>query len=223
MSHRSSRLFLLGASLILFQACAGQTHTGEAWRCALSEPRCYSVFVVYDAWHAALVLPKAELPAAAFPETADFPGARYVEFSWGDQDYFPDPDSGVLMAFKAAFWSSGSVVHLVGFDDEVGRFYPNAEVVELRLSQAAHDRLSAFLADSFKRSGRENRAPTRPGLYAYSRFYPSSQKFSLLNTCNTWAARALDAAGLPVIPSGVITAGQLGSQLEKIDAPAGPS
>lgn len=222
MNH-PSLLRLIPGLVLLLAACAGQTHTGEAWRCAPQSSSCATVFVVYDAWHAAIVVPKADLPIAGFPELADFPRARHIEFSWGDQDYFPDPSSGVFMALKAAFWSSGSVLHLVGFDQEVQRFYPTARVVELRLAQPAYERLTAFVSASFKRAGAEQSAPARRGLYTYSRFYPSTLEFSLLNTCNTWVARALQAAGLPVTPGGVITAGQLGDQLGAIAAPAGAS
>ena len=205
--------------------CAGQTHLDNDWRCSPRHANCATVFVVYDSWHAAVVLPQAEVSAEIIPETADFPTARYIEFSWGDQDYFPDPNSGVLLALKAAFWSSGSVLHLVGFADEVRRFYPNAEVIELRVTAPAYDRLIAFLTASFARPDSGKRSQPRPGLYAYSRFYPSSREFSLLNTCNTWVARALQTAGLPVTSAGVITAGQLADQLGKIaplaDSPSG--
>jgi uncharacterized protein (TIGR02117 family) len=202
--------------LCAITACAGQTHGEDGWRCSGPDARCSTVFVAYDSWHAAIVLPKTELSVDLIPEMADFPAARYLEFSWGDQDYFPDPNSGVFMALKAAFWSSGSVLHLVGFDDEVRRFYPKAEVVELRLASPAHDRLVAFLTSSFARRNFGNRSQARPGLYEYSRFYPSGGDFSLLNTCNTWVARALKTAGLPVTSAGVITAGQLGEQLGEI-------
>jgi uncharacterized protein (TIGR02117 family) len=201
-------------------ACAGQTHTEDDWRCSAQHASCATVFVVYDSWHAALVLPKAELSGAVIPETADFSNARYIEFSWGDQDYFPDPNSGVWRGLKAAFWSAGSVLHLVGFADEVRRFYSKAQVLELRLSPTAHERLVGFLSASFERGQTGKRAPALPGLYDYSRFYPSTQDFSLLNTCNTWVTRALQTAGLPVTPAGVITAGQLGDQLDKLLARA---
>lgn len=215
---------LLIALLFLFAgACAGQTRSTADWRCGSSEPRCSTVFVVYDSWHAAIVLPKTELSSTEIPEVADFAAARYVEFSWGDQDYFPDPDSGVFKALKAAFWSSGSVLHLVGFDDEVRRFYPKAKVIELRLSPAAQSRLTVFVAESFQRSALKQRAMARPGLYEHSRFYPSTQRFSLLNTCNTWVARALETAGLPLTAAGVITASQMGDQLGRSLAAGGTS
>jgi uncharacterized protein (TIGR02117 family) len=210
----------IGCLLLCLLGCAGQTHTAEAWRCAAQDTGCPLVFIVHDSWHAAIVLRRADLGTGVIPETNDFPGARYIEFSWGDKDYFPDPNSGVLKALKAAFWSSGSVLHLVGFDDDVRKFFPKAEVVELRLSALVYDRLIAFISASFARAPEHGRAPAQPGLYDYSRFYPSARSFSLLNTCNTWAARALETAGLPVTAKGVISAGQLGDQLRGIAPPA---
>ncbi len=174
---------------------------------------------MHDSWHAAIVLRKDDLPSAELPEIADFPEAGFIEFSWGDKDYFPNPDSGFSMALKAAFWSSGSVLHLVGFNDDPRTFYPKAEVIELRVSATAFDRLLGFLSESFQRHDSKGRAQANPGLYGYSRFYPSSGKFSLMNTCNTWVAQALETTGLPVSASRVITAGQLAEQIDKIKAP----
>jgi uncharacterized protein (TIGR02117 family) len=215
----SHRIIAVGL-LFLLAACAGPTHTSDAWRCPPWNGRCSMVFIAHDSWHAALVLRRSDLPAGTIPETNDLPGARHIEFSWGDKDYFPDPNSGVFKALKAAFWSSGSVLHLVGFDDDAQKFFPNANIVELRLSPAAYERLLGFLSDSFARAPERGRASAQPGLYEYSRFYPSTRSFSLLNTCNTWVARALETAGLPVTASGVISAGQLGDQLRGIAPPA---
>lgn len=208
------------ATLVFFAlAHAGAAHAANEWTCAPNEKLCRTVFIIHDSWHAAIVLRKDDLSTATLPELADFPDARFVEFSWGDKDYFPDPDSGFSMAFKAAFWSSGSVLHLVGSIDDPRKFYPKAEIVELRLSAAAFDRLVGFLSQSFLRPNSKGRAQPGAGLYSYSRFYPSSRKFSLLNTCNTWVAQTLETAGVPVSASRVITAGQLAEQIDKIKPP----
>ena len=61
----------------------------------------------------------AELTTRALPELRDFPQAEYLEISWGDAEYFPAPDAGVFGALKAAFWSSGSVIHMVGFSGSI--------------------------------------------------------------------------------------------------------
>ena len=217
----SSRCLSLIFASLVFIALTHARPAGAAneWTCSPETKLCRTVFVVHDSWHAAIVLRKDDLSNAAFPELADFPDPRFVEFSWGDKDYFPNPDSGFSMALKAAFWSSGSVLHLVGFNDDLRTFYPKAEIVELRLSASAFDRLVGFLSQSFLRAGSKGRAQASPGLYAYSRFYPSTQQFSLLNTCNTWVAQTLETAGLPISASRVITAGQLSEQIERIQVP----
>ncbi len=189
------------------------------WACSPEKYLCRTVFIVHDSWHAAIVLRRDDLSTATLPELADFPDARFIEFSWGDQDYFPDPSSGFSMALKAAFWSSGSVVHLVGSNDDPRKFYPKAEVIELRLSPTAFNRLIGFLSQSFLRHDSKGRAQASPGLYGYSRFYPSNRKFSLLNTCNTWVAQTLETAGLPLSASRVVTAGQLAEQLDSMKPP----
>lgn len=122
------------------------------------------------------------------------------------------------MALKAAFWSSGSVLHLVGFEESVKNFYPRAEIIELRLSTPALERLIGYISRTFSRPQGQGRAPASAGLYRYSRFYPSSAKFSALNTCNTWVARALEHTGLPISPGGVLSAAQLSDQLDKLTA-----
>jgi len=206
----------LATVIFFFLAGTGPAGAANQWACGPEEKHCRTVFVVHDSWHAAIVLPKDDHSTATLPELADFPDARFVEFSWGDKDYFPDPDSGFSMAVKAAFWSSGSVLHLVGFNDDLQKFYPKAEIIELSLSPAATDRLVGFLSQSFLRHDSKGRAQASPGLYDYSRFYPSSRKFSLINTCNTWVAQALETAGLPISATRVITAGQLSEQIDKI-------
>lgn len=189
-----------------------------AWQCGVQNGSCRSVFVVHNAWHAALVLRKIDIPAASIPEVGDFPAAEMIEFSWGDQDYFPDPDSGVFAALRAAFWSRGSVLHLVGFRGAPGEFYPGAKVVELQLSRDAFARLIAFMAAEFARAEPASPAKPRPGLYDYSRFYLARSEFGLTRTCNTWVAETLHHAGVPLQPNSVIMASSLAAQLADLHA-----
>ena len=207
---------ILASVFILCVALAwDKAHALADDACAAGDRYCRSIYVVYDSWHAAIVLRYEDLTIQGLPELNDFPGARFVEFSWGDKDYFPDPNAGISLGLKAAFWSSGSVLHVVGFTENLETFYPSAQMVELRVALPAHAQLIAYLSGSFARP-QTGSARSRPGLVANSRFYPSTHKFSLLKTCNTWVAEALEAAGLPVWPGLVITAGQLADQIVKV-------
>ena len=111
---------------------------------------CRPVFIVHSAWHAAIVLRKGDIPSdGRAGARVDFPSAQFVEFSWGDKDYFPNPDAGVFAGLKAAFWSSGSVVHVVGLSGDWQAFYAGAAIIELRLVPAAYGRLLDFCLKNF--------------------------------------------------------------------------
>ena len=184
--------------------------------CAGTDPTCKSVFIVYDSWHAAIVIKRSEIALDAIPELADFPQAEFVEFSWGDKDYFPNPHAGVLSAVKAALWSSGSVLHVVGFSGSVESFYRGARITELAIDSQGYDRLISYISETVSRPSPSVPAQPSAGLFLYSRFYPASRDFSLLRTCNTWVAEALEQAGLPISASLVITVGNLDSQLARL-------
>ena len=212
MDHRT--IALLPALGLWF--CLGTRSVIADWSCAGHEAACKTVFVVHNSWHAAIVLKRHDLTNAALPELADFPNVRNIEISWGDRDFFTDPDAGVWAALRAAFWSKGSVLHLVGFNDSVAQFYHSAEISELRVAPAAFRLLVDFISQTFARPTPTDRAPPSPGLFPYSRFYPATARFSVSRTCNTWVAEALAAAGVPISPGEVLTAGSLASQIASL-------
>ena len=171
------------------------------------------VFVVHNNWHAVLVVRKADLSQALVPEQVHFPEAEYLEIGWGDRDYFPATEESVGLALRAAFWSRGSVLHLVGFRGAVEDYFTGGEIVELALSPEAFQRLSQFVSASFARPDPSIPAQSQPGLVAAGRFYPAAGRFSILRTCNTWIAEALKSAGLDISPGDVITAASLARQV----------
>ena len=73
--------------------------------------------------------------------------------------------------------------------------------------------LTRFIADEHERDADGRAIRLQPGLYGASWFYAGRSPYSLSNTCNTWIARALETAGLPVTASGVMTAGDVMRQL----------
>ncbi len=160
------------------------------------------IFVTNNGWHSGIVVAKADLPPDRLPETTDFPEARFLEFGWGDAVYYPAKQPTFAMSLQAAFVPTPAVVHVAGLWGEPARVYPKAEVVSLPIDDENFGRLVDFIDASFERSGAARAAATGPGLYASSRFYPAKGSFHLFNTCNTWTARALAAAGFDVSASG---------------------
>ena len=164
------------------------------------------VFVASNGWHSSIVIARADLTPSRLPEAQDFPAARYLEFGWGDAEYYPAKDPTIAMALRALFTPTPSVVHVAGLNMEPARFYPDYEVVALGIDDENIARLVDFIDASFDRSGAARVQATGPGLYADSLFYPARGKFYLGNTCNSWTARALVAAGFDIDTSGVASA-----------------
>lgn len=169
----------------------------------------FTVYVSSNGWHTDIAIARADIPADRIPEKVDLPEAAYLQFGWGDADFYTEPEPGVGTTLGAAL-PGPAVVHLSGLGVRPSLAFRDLEEVSLKLDAEQFARLVDHLHASFDRSG--DRA-AEPGIYAFSRFYPATGEFHLFNTCNTWTARALAAAGLNVDPSGVQTAGELMRQL----------
>ena len=98
------------------------------------------------------------------PERRDFPDAEYLEFGWGEWDFYQTMDFNLWQALKALFVPSKSVLHVVGFSGAVTHYAPYREVLEFRLHQESFGRLVAYIDGSLARSGPGAVAPLGPGL-----------------------------------------------------------
>jgi uncharacterized protein (TIGR02117 family) len=170
-----------------------------------------SVFIVNYGWHSAIVLRKADVSERLLPESKNFADSDYLEFGWGDADYYPAPDAGLGLTLKAAFWSRGSVVHVAGLSGALDKYFPSKDIVEIVLSEDGFQRVAEFISNTFERPSAE----PSTGLSPKSGFYPATGKFHVLRNCNTWVAHALRAGGLPVSGS-IVTAGGLMNQLGRL-------
>ena len=203
--------FLFFAALLqLLTACSAPIMQLDSLASGKNDKR---IFVVHNNWHAALLMRKTDLGPGVVPEQAHFPEAEHLEISWGDRDYFPATEESVGLALRAAFWSRGSVLHVVGFRGAVEDYFTDGEIIELALSPEAFVRLSEFVSASFSRANPSVPAQSQPGLVAAGRFYPAAGRFSVLRTCNTWIAEALKSTGLDISPRYVITAASLARQV----------
>jgi len=154
-------------------------------------PADVPVYVVPQGGHTGIAVRRTDIPSPLVPEKRDFPGADYLEFGWGDREFYMAESPGPWLSFKAAFLPTSSVVHVAGVRGEPGAYFTGAEVVELRVSRPALEGLLRYVHNAFERA-HGAAAPLGRG------FYPGRESFHLLRTCNVWTAGALRAAGLPV-------------------------
>lgn len=174
------------------------------------------LWVIDHGWHTGLVLARSAIPRGLLPEQGDFPNAPYLEVGWGDADFYRASDPGFALAVRAAFASSASVVHVVGLSMRPDEIFAARDVVEIRLSRLGFEALVRFVDDSVDRASQHPAPQLGAGLYGASAFYPARGRYHLLSTCNTWTARALRAAGVPITPAYALTAGNLMWQVRRL-------
>lgn len=175
------------------------------------EPR--SMYVVRHDWHTGVVVKVADIAPDLWPDVADFPEANYLALGWGDRDFYRAVQAGVGTLVRAAVNSPASVLLVIGIVHDVPGYFPHADILEIPLSQRAVDALARFVQATYKRGTAGQPLPLGPGRnHRRSMFYLAEGNYSLFNTCNSWTAKALQAAGLPISTtiraSGVMDAAQ---------------
>lgn len=175
------------------------------------------VFVISNGWHTGLVLARDDVPPGRIPEAAAMANATFLEFGWGDREYYPHPRPTLDMALAAALTPSPAVIHLAGLSGPPSEVHPSMEIIAVELSKENMAVLVDALDATFDRPPTGPAEPVAAGLYRDSWFYPARGRFHLFNTCNTWIARLLSEAGVAISPAGVITAEDLMSRLRGPD------
>lgn len=171
---------------------------GTGSRPSAIPPDSTILYLVNHGWHVGLVVARGTLSVARWPEQDDFPGAAYLEIGWGDSAFYQAPDPDLAMRLRGALVPTASVLHVVGLDRAPAQYFPRRAVVQIPLADDGADALAAYLHAAYARDATGRPIPLGPGLYGPSRFYAARGRYHLLVNCNTWAARALEAAGCPV-------------------------
>lgn len=171
--------------------------------------------VVKHDWHVGIVVDHGDMAALVPSLGEDFPGADHLEIGWGDARYYKAVEPSAGLALRAVLWPTASVLHAVGFTGDPAHVFPASEVITLCLAPGPYRRLLEFIAATFDRGPGGNVIRLGPGLYGHSRFYQARGSFHAFNTCNTWTARGLAAAGLPVSHRLTVTAEGVMSQLRR--------
>ncbi len=174
------------------------------------------IFVASNGWHSAIFVTLAAIPRDAIPEASDFPEAAFLGFGWGDAAYFPARDPGFVSLLSAAFQPTPSVLHVTGLTTHPRDAFPTDEIIGLTISADGFRNLLAFLNAAFSREGARRATAFAPGLHSFSTFYRATGEFHLFNNCNSWTARGLAAAGLPIEADSILRAEGLMASLREI-------
>lgn len=209
----------LVCSLLLASGCAAPDMSGAPTAGPqTAEPQAVNnqqqIWVLDSGWHTGLILSRAELGPILSRRLQPAADARYFMFGWGNRRFYmaPQPTFGMDIA---ALFPSQSVVLVETCDVPPRACYSNAVKFHVvSVTQSGLDRLAGYLASSLQTDAHGRLEPLAAGPDAGSEFYASGLSYDGFHTCNTWTAKALRVAGLPVDDRGVIFADQLWRQLQ---------
>lgn len=171
--------------------------------------------ILNNGFHTDIAVPRSALEAGGGPlaqaSRAVGPG-DWILIGWGDAKFFVDtsPMEGRLPDGLRAFFRQGnpSVVMLDPETGDPSRRFEAASRRTLVLSQEAfaglRDRVEGSLALA---DGRPRISTDRGGDGAV--FFASREHFWIGYLCNSWTARVLNAAGVPIRPARSVTAGEV--------------
>ncbi len=166
-----------------------------------------AVDVIDHGWHTDLALAADGLTGRLAVFRRVFPGLRVLVLGFGRRSFMIAPVVGPADVLIGPLPGNGAI-EATGLSADPARAYADGTLARLRLDPAQRRRLDDFVWASFAldAGGAPRliaRGPT-PG----SLFYAARRGYSGLDTCNTWTAASLEAAGLPVSSRLDVFAGQ---------------
>ena len=174
-----------------------------------------TVHVLNNGFHTDLAVPRAALEAGGGPlaEASRSVGAGdWILIGWGDAKFFVDTspmEDRIPDGLRAFFRPGNASVVMLDPEaaDPASRFTPESRRT-LVVSQAAFAGLRGRVEDSLSLvEGRPRLSTARDGDGAH--FFASREHFWIGYLCNSWTARVLNAAGLPIRPLRSVTAAEI--------------
>ncbi|HEX3835883.1 MAG TPA: DUF2459 domain-containing protein [Steroidobacteraceae bacterium] len=207
------RLFILAAIASLAGCTTAQPTAPIAHSNSVGTP--VTVYIARRKWHIDVGFAAADLEPALLPVKIEFPAAKYLFFGFGDRHYLLTKNRSAAPLLLRALWPGPAVLLVTAIKDPPDYAFGPSQVIALEVSAAQAHAIQAFVRNSIPGSPL---APLAVGPYEGSVYYPASQPYSALHTCNTWAADALRAGGEPVHSTAVVFAGQLWHQVRRLRA-----
>ncbi|MEL7099171.1 MAG: DUF2459 domain-containing protein [Pseudomonadota bacterium] len=154
-----------------------------------------TIHLVAGPIHTDILVPLDAATAARFAQygmATDTPGAEWLVVGWGARDFYTTTGTYADVSLRA-IWraiTGDSAVMRLGL---AGPLDPALRTWPIAISAAQHTALLDQIESDID-------TPTplpHAGFGAFDRFYSAAGRFHIFNTCNTWVARTLRAAGIP--------------------------
>jgi uncharacterized protein (TIGR02117 family) len=170
--------------------------------CNNTQEKCdYSVCAIDDGMHINIVLPVSNnlvdwrefLNISAIGKDAT-DNYKYLTFGWGDRDFYIQTPTlaelNLITAVKALFLPTPSTILVQGF----AKLPQNRELKCVKVTKTDYLKLTQFIQNTFQFNSQNQPIRIANGHLSSSGFYAANGSYSILTTCNNWAAEALRKA-----------------------------
>jgi hypothetical protein len=217
---RSSLLASLFA--LLWLPYAGAAQDAAPAGAAADSAKSAVIYVARRGWHIDIGFAAADLQPPLNAVAAQFPEVRYLFFGFGDQHYLLAKDRSAPVSL-AAFWPGPGMILATGLASSPQDAFGAVHVVALFVTEKQARDAQAFVWQTLDKQSAEQESggngikPYAAGPYEGSLYFAATPRYSAFHTCNTWVAESLRAAALPIHSAGVIFAGQLWTQVRRLE------
>lgn len=121
---------------------------------------------------------------------------NYVSFGWGDKGFYLNTPTWAELklttAINALFYMSSTAMHVTFYN----RIEESIQCKKICIGKMEYIKLCNYIEDSFDRINNSSILIPGASYGSHDLFYEAKGKYSLFNTCNTWANKALKSAGI---------------------------
>lgn len=168
-----------------------------------------AVYIANHGWHTGIVVPASAIQARLPQLQERFGAADFLEFGWGDKDFYQAEEMTFGLAVQAVFWPTDTVVRAVRVPPNLSGYFARAGVIKLCVSEAELSSLLTFIASSFAMDAEARIQPSETRSRRSSQFYSGSGQYHMTNTCNTWTAKGLKSMGMELSTAFKLTSGSV--------------
>jgi uncharacterized protein (TIGR02117 family) len=153
------------------------------------------VIIHSNGYHTSFILP---VKNSVYNWRKDLPinsNIQYLEFGWGNKQFYMALDYSVKTTIKALF-PSETVMHVVQLDKEPEKWFRGSKAKRLKICREDYAILVNYIRNSFEKDSQHKFIYLGEGLYGPSAFYQGKGNYHGLETCNTWVAKGLRLANI---------------------------
>ncbi|NOR43271.1 MAG: TIGR02117 family protein [Gammaproteobacteria bacterium] len=173
------------------------------------------IYIVSHGWHTGFVVPAKKIQSLLPKLRKRFEDIPYIEFGWGDKDFYQAKEVTTGLTINAILWPTESVIHAVAVPKKADKYFANSTVERLCLSGREYSSLLQFISESFYKDEQGEIFELKGGIYGNSQFYKGAGNFYFMNTCNKWTAKGLKSAGMDISPTFKLTADSIMDYLKE--------